>query len=153
MALADLLALARRNAPTPKPVTSVTPNSLRAGYRVDAVQTGLNQQLQEPVTRVTPVTRDSSIVGRSERTALTVPDDASPATHELPTAEWVEAMAKALMRNPIYRIPDNETGLAYFRGRALHMLAVTPDPYARGLMLADERLRHVIAEYSEATPR
>ena len=58
-----------------------------------------------------------------------------------------------MMANPVYRITKPEGAMVYFRGRALAMLAVTPDPYARGLMVGYERHRHVMVEHSKAARR
>jgi hypothetical protein len=155
MALADLRALARRQAPTPEAVTPATRTPLPAGYRMEAQKTEENRQFQTAVTRVT---RDSSNVDVEERTAPT--NDLAPAVEKpaqvaqvLTDAEWVEGMAAALMANPVYQITNPEKALEYFRGRALAMLDATPDPYARGLILGYERHRHVMVVHSKATGR
>lgn len=163
MALADLRALAHR-VPPPEPVTPVTRDPLPTGYKVEAQKTEGNRQFQEPVTRVTPVTRDLGNVGRGKRTgpandlAPPLPTDAPLAALAEPglsDAEWVEAMAAALMANPVNTITNRDMALLYYRGRALAMLAATPDPYARGLMLGFERHRHMsaIALHSRPTSR
>ena len=75
-------------------------------------------------------------------------DDEAPAltvVQGLPAAEWVDAMAEALMANPVNRITDPANAMLYYRGRALAMLDGTPDPLARGLLLGWERHRHRIA--------
>jgi hypothetical protein len=128
---------------------------LPAGYRGEAQKTTAIRQFQDPVTRVTPVTHDLSNGGADGRTApaddpvAIMPDEADPPTaanaiQGLLDAEWVEAMADALAANP-YTITNRDTAMPYFRGRALAMLAATPDPYARGLLLGFERHRHVLA--------
>jgi hypothetical protein len=83
---------------------------------------------------------------------LAAANDAPPVTppaantmQGLPDAEWVDAMAEALAANSIHTITNRDTAMPYFRGRALAMLAATPDPYARGLLLGFERHRHVLA--------
>jgi hypothetical protein len=155
MALADLRALARRQAPTPEAVTPATRTPLPAGYRMEAQKIEENRQLQEAATPVTPVTRASSNLDVEERTAPT--NDLAPTVEKpapvLTDAEWVEGMAAALMANPVYQITNSAKALEYFRGRALAILDATPDPYARGLMLGYERHRHVMVVHGKATGR
>jgi HEAT repeat protein len=116
------------------------------------------RQFQEAVTRVTPVTRDLSIVDVEEGTAptnaLASPvENLTQAASVLPDAEWVEGMAAALMANPVCQITNPERSLKYFRSRALAMLGTTPDPYARGLMLGYERHRHAVVVPNKVTGR
>ena len=161
MALADLRALAHR-VPPPEPVTPVTRDPLRTGYKVEAQKTEGNRQFQEPVTRVTLVTRDLGNIGGRERTGpandlvpplLDEAPMAAVAVPGLPVAEWVEGMAAALMANPVNTITNRDMALLYYRGRALAMLDATPDPYARGLILGYERHRHVMVVNSYGTGR
>lgn len=173
MALADLRALARRSAPMPEPVhrnptpelvTPVTREPMPMGNRREAQKTAEIRQSHGGVTRVIHVTGDFDNAGAEERAAPAndlVPtepdaaDDPPPLVVKpiqgLPQAEWVEAMAVALMANPVNRITDPEKAMEYYRGRALAMLDATPDPYARGLMLGYERHRHALVAPSSAS--
>jgi hypothetical protein len=51
--------------------------------------------------------------------------------HFEPTEAEVEALAEAMISNPIYRITNRETAMAYFRANALTRLSAPNDPMAR----------------------
>ena len=84
-------------------------------------------------------------------------DDPPPLTTTLlpviPLAEQVEAMAQAMMSNPVYRITNPEKAMEYFRANALTRLYATSDPLARGLLLGWERHRGAMAVHSRPTGR
>jgi len=71
----------------------------------------------------------------------------------IPLAEQVEALAQAMMSNPVYRITNPEKAMEYFRANALTRLCATADPLARGLLLGLERHRSAMAVHSRPTGR
>jgi hypothetical protein len=84
-------------------------------------------------------------------------DPPPPATTPLPViplAEQVEAMAQAMMANPVHHgITNREKAMEYFRANALTRLCATSDPLARGLLLGWERHRGAMAVHSRPTGR